>query len=211
MGKKNKNLFSSASSYDSGGKKGKKKDKDKKRNKYAKKIRTMNPEISIDKSDRNKMKKLAERPIEVPEENQKIRNACNHQTKILTVDQFDELGYCRNIVPMLDAMISVFGKNNIGICSACYDIVVLNNAMSLDDARKALCVLYGVANYVVMNRDVKRGEIKGIAQTKNGLMDDWLNIVNMYREVITEDTAPRDADESDDDARLNMTNAVYAR
>lgn len=195
MGKKKSTMFGGSKKKDK--KKRNKRDKDKKRS-----IRVRTPDLSITKNERNAMKALAKKPIEVPEENQKIRNSCNHQTKLLTIDEFDQNGYSRSIVPMLDQMIQVFGKNNVMICSACYDVVLNHKSINIDEVKKAICTLYAAANFVVSNGDIKKGEIKAYAHTKNKILEDWQPILDLYRELIN-DNASENHSSDDDISALN--------
>lgn len=165
--------------------KGKKKDKDRKKSSKKNKnsIRVESPEISIRKSERDKMKRLALQPIEVPDENQEIRNSCNHQTDHLTVEEFERRGFTRSIVPMLDQMEKIFGKNNVQICSACYDTLLNGESLKADDVQKAICTLYAAVNYIVSNGDLGKKEIQAFAETKNAMLDDWQKVLVLFRRL----------------------------
>lgn len=197
MGKKKSTMFGGSKKKDNKKNRNKKEKDNKKRS-----IRVTAPDLSITKSERNAMLALAKKPVEVPEENQKIRNSCNHQTRLLTIDEFDQCGYSRSIVPMLDQMIQVFGKNNVMICSACYDIVLNHKSINADDVKKAICTLYAAANFVVSNGDIKKGEIKAYAQTKNKILEDWQPILDLYRSLTSDDTSEHNVP-NDDISALN--------
>lgn len=139
---------------------GKKKSKVKKKGKKAlnknmkksgyKKKKKVNPTVS--KKMLKDLGKVLEKNHEIPEL-KKVRKKCNHQLKKTTAfvaaAEFDKDQ--RYLVKNLDAMVELFGEENVGICTNCLTAVPSIDVLSPDDVDRCVQILAGAAEHVVSN------------------------------------------------------------
>jgi hypothetical protein len=122
--------------------------RDKKKNKKSKKIKKIFGTAS-EKSIK-RLNKVLDNLTDIPEL-EEVRQDCNHHNhkgkiKTYTVKEVKELGQAY-LIPELDAMINVFGSENIDVCSQCLtplvkdielvDVEVFANAMATISAVSA--------------------------------------------------------------------------
>lgn len=198
MSKKKKNK----KYYEIFGDKKTKKDKKSKKVKGYEKPRLKTVKPNLDKSDAKKNTKILLAPVEIPKEFIKNRNKCNHAGKTISVAEFKAMTptYAA-YTPQLDAIVDLFGEENVKICKSCYDVLVTKNLVSVSDVLDSVSKLYAAANIVVANKRMKDDEVKDIAKIKNDLAD-WMKIAELLSEV---DTAVTDT-VGDESAEISAEN-----
>lgn len=184
MGKKKKRDkgYKFYESYQKRGKKGKKKDKNKKdyRN-DGPAFKTM--KLTLSKQDIKEAKKIVLAPVDVPKDFIKIRHKCNHAGDLISVKDFRNMSPTYSaFTPALDRVVEVFGEDSVSVCAACYDVIVDQSKIGIDDVQHAITTLYVAANKAVSMRRLKDDEVKDISKMKDELSE-WGLIVDMLEKI----------------------------
>lgn len=196
-----------------GKKKGSGKGKKSKKSYYAEpKLKSVKPTLT--KKDAKKNRKMLLAPVEIPEAFLKSRKSCNHVGDVISVSKFKEMTptYAA-FTPMLDAMVNVFGEENVAVCAQCYDVLVNASALTEEDFDRAIAVLYACANTAVSYNRMKSDEIKDVAKLRMNLTN-WNKIKERFLAakdaIVVADTKDSSGKLSDEDlAKLSRSAGAY--
>lgn len=164
--------------YDNGRKKkGKKND-----SVYGDGPKTKRVKLTLNKKEIKENRKIAEAPFEIPKELLKNRRKCNHADGTMTVQEFMDSGKNPAITPLLGMMVDVFGEDKVKVCAACYDVMLVDDAIKPDDVIKSAMTLYAASNYVVSHKKMSDEDVKGLAKDRE-VVEDFKNVVTLMRKI----------------------------
>lgn len=203
MGKKKKknNGYYGCSVIKSKDKKSKKKDK------KSKDINLMSNKASIDRKDVKTARKIVLSPVKVPDSFTDVRRACNHALKLITPAEYKSMtpSYAA-YTPMLDWAISMYGEDNVAVCSGCYDVVVKYDKVNSEDVMKAITTLHLAANKVLSMKRLKNDEIKDLTKLRDN-MDKWVEVAEEITHL--DDVSSAYAEKAHDGQSLNSVGNNY--
>lgn len=146
--------------------------------------KTKRMKLTLNKKEIKENRKIAEAPFEIPKELLKNRRKCNHADGTMTVQEFMDSGKNPAITPLLSTMVDVFGEDKIKICAACYDVMLVDDAIKPDDVIKSAMTLYAASNYVVSHKKMSDEDVKGLAKDRE-VVEDFKNVVTLMRKIAT--------------------------
>lgn len=146
--------------------------------------KTNRMKLTLNKKEIKENRKIAEAPFEIPKELLKNRRKCNHADGTMTVQEFMDSGKNPAITPLLSTMVDVFGEDKIKICAACYDVMLVDDAIKPDDVIKSAMTLYAASNYVVSHKKMSDEDVKGLAKDRE-VVEDFKNVVTLMRKIAT--------------------------
>lgn len=195
MGKNNGKMKFYTSNY----KNSKKKKKDKKDKSRKLNLKTVH--MSLDKKDIKAAYKIVTAPVDVPKKFVSIRDDCNHAGDIMTVETYKSMVPNYSVyTPMLDPVIERFGEDSVAICSGCFDVLVNYDAITSDDIKAAMTVLYVSANKVLSMRRLKKNDQEDLVKLKNRLSD-WVEVMAAMDQI--DAAAPKSENKSQSQVNLN--------
>lgn len=137
---------------------------------------------TLNKKELKENRKIAEAPFEIPKELLKNRRKCNHVNGTMTAQEFMDSGKNPFITPMLSTMVEVFGEDKVKVCAACYDVMLVDGAITPDDVIKSAMTLYAASNYVVSHKKMSDEDVKGLAKDRE-VVEDFKNVVTLMRKI----------------------------
>ena len=150
---------------------------------------------SLDKKEIKENYKIIGAPIEIPDKFVKNRHKCNHSYGTITPAEFRKMTPAYGAFsPYLDTLCAQYGEENVLVCAACFDALVMQRAIKVS-GQEAINILYATANNYLSAVKLKKDEVKDVNKLKDGLSD-WARVIRAHTEAMESysDSGLSDAD-----------------